>query len=303
MNKAAERVDACKVLADRPAMAFVSGPYRYRVERQGAQTLYRVTDGQSTVQVPITWCVGHGQAGQTWVFEKDGVLHESRISYYSKIDGLDFTMGAPPGVPTSLSEAVGRPMGKEDVRGCFGCHTTFSSRGSELQVEKAIPGVTCEGCHGPGGEHAAALGRGNPKERGIFNPGQLATEAQSNFCGNCHRSWEQVMLAGIRGIANVRFQPYRLTNSKCYDTEDARISCTACHDPHEPLKREARSYDAACLACHTQGPARKAAAKSCPKAKAACSSCHMPRYEIPGSHFDSTDHRIRVVRPGDPYPD
>jgi hypothetical protein len=28
----------------------------------------------------------------------------------------------------------------------------------------------------------------------------------------------------------------------------------------------------------------------------------MPRYEIPGSHFDSTDHMIRVVRAGEPYP-
>jgi hypothetical protein len=196
MNKAAERVGECRVLAARPLMTFASGPYRYRVERQASQSFYEVTDGKSTVRVPIAWCVGHGQAGQTWVFEKDGVLHESRVSYYTKIDGLDFTMGAPPGTPTSLSEAVGRPMGRDDVRGCFGCHTTFSSRGADIQMDKAIPGVTCEGCHGPGGEHAAALGRGNPKERGIFNPGQLATEAQSNFCGNCHRSWEQVMLAG-----------------------------------------------------------------------------------------------------------
>jgi hypothetical protein len=28
----------------------------------------------------------------------------------------------------------------------------------------------------------------------------------------------------------------------------------------------------------------------------------MPQVEIPGSHFKFTDHRIRIARPGDPYP-
>jgi len=28
----------------------------------------------------------------------------------------------------------------------------------------------------------------------------------------------------------------------------------------------------------------------------------MPKVEIPGSHFKFTDHRIRIVRPGEPYP-
>ena len=35
----------------------------------------------------------------------------------------------------------------------------------------------------------------------------------------------------MTGVANVRFQPYRLISSKCYDAEDSRIRCTACHDP------------------------------------------------------------------------
>jgi hypothetical protein len=31
-------------------------------------------------------------------------------------------------------------------------------------------------------------------------------------------------------------------------------------------------------------------------------SCHMPTVELPGAHFKFTDHRIRIVRPGQPYP-
>jgi len=51
------------------------------------------------------------------------------------------------------------------------------------------------------------------------------------------------------GINNVRFQPYRIFNSKCY-SDDRRISCISCHNPHEPLKQDAAFYDAKCLACH-----------------------------------------------------
>jgi predicted CXXCH cytochrome family protein len=116
---------------------------------------------------------------------------------------------------------------------------------------------------------------------------------------------------GIRGVMNVRFQPYRLTNSKCYDAEDPRISCIACHDPHEPRKRAAAFFDARCAACHNAASSAapvalketsKRVAKLCPVAKANCTSCHMPKVEIPGSHFKFSDHHIRIARSGDPYP-
>jgi predicted CXXCH cytochrome family protein len=99
-------------------------------------------------------------------------------------------------------------------------------------------------------------------------------------------------------VNNVRFQPYRLTNSKCYDPSDARIRCTACHDPHGPLETNVASYDRKCTGCHSAG----AQAKICPVAKAGCVNCHMPKVELPGAHARITDHQIRVARPGDAYP-
>ena len=95
----------------------------------------------------------------------------------------------------------------------------------------------------------------------------------------------------------MRFQPYRLTNSKCYDAADSRISCTACHDPHGAVVRDTSFYDSKCQACHAT-----ATAKQCTVASANCVSCHMPRVELPASHFAFTDHQIRIARKGDPYP-
>ena len=129
--------------------------------------------------------------------------------------------------------------------------------------------------------------------------GKLSTKELLNFCGQCHRTWEEIASSGTPGVSNVRFQPYRLTNSKCYDSEDARISCIACHDPHREINRKDASYDGKCKACHAGG---KPAAKACPAAKSDCASCYMPKIEIPGAHHGFTDHQIRVVRANAPYP-
>jgi len=37
-------------------------------------------------------------------------------------------------------------------------------------------------------------------------------------------------------------------------------------------------------------------------AKENCVSCHMPKVLLPGGHMKFTDHEIRVVKAGEPYP-
>jgi hypothetical protein len=137
--------------------------------------------------------------------------------------------------------------------------------------------------------------------------GSLSTEQVSDFCGECHRSWSEIASQGPRGIMNVRFQPYRLTLSKCYDAEDRRIRCTACHNPHGGLETSARAYDSKCQACHSGVPGKTAAAgaaiPTCRIAKQDCVTCHMPALDLPGAHKKFTDHRIRIVKAGEKYPD
>jgi hypothetical protein len=45
-----------------------------------------------------------------------------------------------------------------------------------------------------------------------------------------------------------------------------------------------------------------ATAPACKVGVKDCASCHMPRVDLPGTHFKFTDHRIRIARQGDPYP-
>jgi hypothetical protein len=189
-----------------------------------------------------------------------------------------------------------------EARDCFGCHTTAARRGNDLQLTRYENGVQCEDCHGPGAAHIASISDGKPRPGSIRGLKGLNAEQTNDLCGSCHRTWETIMLLKIRGTANVRFQPYRLTNSQCFLSGDARIACTSCHDPHAAPNTDPKAYDARCAACHN--PANAAIRKkTCKVASAACVTCHMPKFEVPGSHHSFADHWIRVARAGDRYPD
>jgi hypothetical protein len=299
MGHALESVGDCGILKTHPLLTFQSGKYSYRIERKGSQSLYSVTDGVRTIAVPIGWAFGLGQAGQTYVFERDGRLYESQVSYYKAIDRLDLTMGAINQAPLDLLQAAGREMGKLDGAQCFHCHATNAGEGLNLDLAGLIPGIGCERCHGPAAAHLAGFqtGKSVPMKKLIDG----SAEQANIFCGSCHRTWDEIATGPKLGVASVRFQAYRITNSKCYDSADARIGCVACHDPHQPLNRDEASYDQKCLACHVEGG--KATAALCKVSKNNCASCHMPQVEMPGSHHSFTDHQIRIVRPNEPFPD
>jgi hypothetical protein len=302
------------VLDAHPSLTVEKGAYTYTVETRGGRSTYSVTDGTSTLTVPIAWSFGAGN--QTWVLERDGQLYESLVSYYASIDALDTTTGDDSIAPATLEQAFGRPLDPIDARACFGCHTTGSTVDGRLVTGALHPGIACTRCHAGSLEHQASMASG---ELTAYPPdlARLSAEELSSFCGQCHRTWEMVVRSHWRGEANVRFQPYRLANSRCFDGSDPRISCLACHDPHQPLVHTLSYYDAKCLACHTAAahpaPAHSARAAasagagrqpgSCPVASSRCVTCHMPKTRMLGGHLVFTDHDIRIVHPGDGYPD
>jgi hypothetical protein len=283
------------------------GEYSTKIlpQKDGMQ-LY-VTNGSGSLSVPIRWIFGWGTMGQTFILQYEDKYYESRASYYSQIDNLDLTLGHSKNTPSSLVTAMGRQLSRAELDKCFSCHTSQDIFDGKLNLDQVHPGITCENCHGPGSNHVANMETSHvpSKVTAIFNPGKLAPADVNDFCGSCHRTTRDVLDSRIRDIRNIRFQPYRLENSRCYDPSDARITCIACHDPHRGLVTDAVSYDAKCLACHANGIKKQtsAAAHACPKATRDCVSCHMPKLTLPGAHYAFTDHYIRVDQPGQPYPD
>ena len=307
MAQALSLVGDCQILSTRPRLTFRNGSYYYQITRQGNRSVYTVTNGASSVSEPLLYCFGLGRVGQTYLFKHNGLLYETRLSYFQQIQGLSFTTGHPQTEPTSLEEALGRPLGTDEAGTCFGCHATAALNGSQLQVERAIAGIACEGCHGPGQAHIAAMKAQRFKDPQILDPGTLDADTLSQeFCGACHGSFDKAMLLPMQGgINNIRFQPYRILNSPGHKG-DRRISCLACHDPHDKVEHEAAFYDSKCLACHrsrlsdVKTSDRKAPA--CPVSTKQCVTCHMPKIEVPEMHSKFTDHWIRIARPNESPP-
>ena len=290
-------------------MSYHDGSYTITIAKGDHDGLeMRASDGSASLAAPIRWIFGQGYDGQTFILEKDGKLYESRASYYLALSNLDLTIGHSSSPPKSLIAALGRPLPEAEVKKCFSCHTSEDVFDGRIDVKQAHPGVTCENCHGAGSDHVSLMASGGGsntlKDADIF-AGILAPVDMNDFCGRCHRTTHDVLSSGIRDIRNVRFQPYRLENSRCYDPSDPRITCVACHDPHRKLETASATYDERCLSCHVrlgEKPSRDKTAAACPRATKDCTSCHMPKLDLPGAHFAFTDHYIRIVKPNEPYP-
>jgi len=314
MARTLMRAADANVLQSHSDLSFRNGKYLYRIKTKDAASQLIVTDGERAITANLVWAFGTGKLGQSYLFLQDGAYRESRVTYFSSLQDLHFTPTRALLSPRDLAEATSRPVDNSELLRCFSCHSLGANVGGQLDTSKATMGVTCEACHGPGLKHvqameASQLQQGIGDEEGrqlIFNPGSLSPGDSVDFCGSCHGTWWDVKLTHMVGIANVRAQAYRLLSSRCWGNGDARLTCITCHNPHEPLSKDASSYDSKCLACHVASPTAKRdkdhPGAGCPVATKDCITCHMPKIDIPDMHTAFADHLIRVVRPGAPIP-
>jgi len=296
---------------------FKSGSYTYRFISNKALPGYSLevsSNGQSS-SYPISWTMGLGVHGQTYLLDGNGGMYESQASSFTFTHRVGLSPGHKPLEEGPVENALGTPLKAGDAVRCFACHTTASSANSRLNAADAVPGVHCEACHGPGLDHvkAAMASQKVQAREAIFNPASLTPTSSIDFCGACHRTTMDVILHEPEpGAFTIRFQPYRLEESRCWQTtKDARLACTECHNPHAPMVRDAHFYDQKCLSCHSlrkdakhvfSSGAWTATPKICPKATANCASCHMPKSNVPEMNSPFVDHLIRIVRPGAPVP-
>jgi Cytochrome c554 and c-prime len=307
MGRTSAPVTDSAILASHGKLTFQAGRISYQIASVETKNVFTITDGTHNISAPLTWAFGDGHIGQSYLFERDGNFYESRVSYFDTLKALDFTPSRGLSEPQNIEQAMGRPVTGGELVRCFACHATASTINDKFDRARVTSGITCEACHGPGLNHVVAEQTG--QEVGvIFNPSKLSPVDAVDFCGSCHGTWWDVKLAGLVGMANIRAQPYRLEKSRCWGkTGDARLACVACHDPHQPLVRNSGSYDRNCLSCHEAAASAKAASDhpgpACKVSTKDCASCHMPKYDDSAMHYRFTDHYIRVVRPGAPYPD
>jgi predicted CXXCH cytochrome family protein len=206
----------------------------------------------------------------------------------------------------------------------------------------ALPeGIDCQRCHGPGQAHLAAVRQGLSAERvrsAIINPARLAPKRQMEVCMQCHLETTSLKLPATLlryGRSVFSYRPgeplenyilhfdrasdsegenrptdrfefasaaYRLRQSACYRKSGGALTCTTCHNPHEPSNTPAalRRYTEACQGCHQTVVQKLIAARRHPDSQD-CAACHMPkRRPSDAIHTLVTDHFIQTRPPADP---
>jgi Cytochrome c554 and c-prime len=314
MAQTSMHADDADILHSHPEMHFAISHYRYEIKSTGKRSVYTVTDGPRTLSATVLWAFGTGRVGQSYLFKRDdGNFYEARVTYFETLKTLDFTPSRALTSPKDVEEAMYRPVDAAEIGRCFACHTTALTIGNRFDEKNLILGVTCEACHGPGAKHVASAeaatmaGMPDAARGTMFNASQLSPTDSVDFCGACHGTWWDIKLSGVKGVSTARSQPYRLESSKCWGKGDSRITCIACHDPHQQLQTDPSAYEGVCLKCHAASAGEKKTASHpgmpCPSNTRNCVSCHMPKVYVPEMHYNFTDHRIRVVKQGDAYPD
>jgi hypothetical protein len=169
-------------------------------------------------------------------------------------------------------------------------------------------GIGCERCHGPAGNHPAAIAASFPQPA-IARP-RLAPAARIvALCGECHTAPAKTT---PEDPSFVRYQASSLVLSRCYTESRDRLSCVNCHDPHQDLESSAGPYEETCLKCHSpsQSSSRGQTTQGvdlgkteltrtvCPvNPQNDCLKCHMPKIKNAVPRTEFTDHHIRVRRP------
>jgi tetratricopeptide (TPR) repeat protein len=222
-----------------------------------AESQPRITvqaQGSPALEALITYVIGSGNRGRTpLVRDPHGNHYEYRLSHYAQDVGWDLTIHQPR-TPDGDHGFLGKPLLPDNVLGCLGCHSTSARAARDgIGPTAAETGIGCERCHGPAGNHLAAMALKFP-DPAIARP-KIATGAERDaLCAGCHRVSGE---ATESSLDLLRFQSPSLARSRCYTESHGALDCITCHNPHRDAETSPAYYESICLDCHAgSGPRR-----------------------------------------------
>ncbi len=293
--------------------------------------LKRQLTGQNNFfTAPIHYWFGSGKHARSYISRiNTGELIELPLTWYSENGG---TWAMSPGYDRPDHAGFSRKLTYRCMS-CHNGFMPLTNPTWEAGTRfpaKLPEGIDCQRCHGPGQAHLDAAQKGLPTElvrKAIVNPARLTSERQMEVCMQCHLETTTLKLPAtlLRAGREVfsyrpgepledyilhfdrvatdkpaeRFEfasaAYQLRKSACFVQSRGALTCTTCHNPHEPSDTPAaqQRYVTACQSCHqTTLPKLIAARRHTTEQN--CASCHLPkRSPADAIHTMVTDHFIQ----------
>ncbi len=209
---------------------------------------------------------------------------------------------------------------------CFDCHVSQLATNYDLETDTyrttwREAGISCESCHGPGGEHIQAMEAGvkghTSKDIKIIRTLEFGHPQMNDMCATCHAKLVPLSTDFVAGdrfydhfdlltLEHPDFYPdgrdlgenYTFTSwsmSPCL--KSGKLDCSQCHTPSGRPKYEGKLVNQSCVPCH-ESIVKDSAAHSHHKADGpgdSCIACHMPMSQF--AAMMRTDHSMRPPMP------
>lgn len=320
-------VDENSVRGDFTDAEFLEEDYRYRFYREDEKYMVAITevDGQTEYH-EILYTFGWEPLQQYLIDVGEGKWQALHISWDTEKKQW---FSLQPDEHPELDEWMhwsGGAMNWNTM--CADCHSTnlqknFIAETDSFHTTQSVLNVSCEACHGPGGEHVEFMNSSNAEEaskdriRQDLNLTRNTSQLEEiNTCAPCHSLRQELTDDYVHGdnffdhfdpllpVADNYFADGQINEevyvygsflqSKMYAHG---VQCTDCHNPHT-LKLKANIQDnSLCMQCHETGyntPEHHFHEVNTEAGQ--CVNCHMT-----GRNFmeidNRRDHSFRVPRP------
>lgn len=210
---------------------------------------------------------------------------------------------------------------------CYGCHVSQLSTNYDLKSDTyhtvwKEPGINCETCHGPSGEHVrhfqqAAAEKKKPKELRLVSAKNFDIAQVDGMCGPCHAKMRPITTGfkpgekyfdhyNLSTLEDNDFYPdgrdlgenYTFTGwrmNKC--AESGQLDCMHCHTSSGRDRFAGEKANQACLPCHDELVNNVSVhSHHEPDSEGSkCKTCHMPKTEF--ARMVRHDHSFRSPTP------
>src|SRR5947208_5005475 len=286
-----------------------AGVYFHMERRNGVFYQTGVDSGRGTSHAErIDLVIGSGRRGQSYLYWRNGLLFELPVSY---LTGIGRWINSP-GYPDGQID-----FGRLIVPRCLECHSTsFTLRIDRGAVRYSRPyalGLSCEKCHGDARAHVRyqTYHPADTAGKYILNPARFSRDRKVDNCALCHSGerdakephftyrpgadLDDYFLPPSRGDVPVPDvhgnQVALLRRSKCFRSSPA-LSCSTCHDVHEP-QRDVAWFAQKCLACHETQQHRMADQLG-DQLIVWCIDCHMPNRRSNAIEINTPTTRVAL---------
>ena len=272
------------------------GGFSYRVDLTPGSVCMHEKGPQGDTVLPMVHALGGKNVCYFLTPSDRGMLQTMPLAFdVRKKEWLDTAMS---GMRHSGGGAPDQPVHWRDRAytfntSCYGCHvsqisTNYDPKTDGYHTTWAEPGINCETCHGPCGEHVRVFREapeGAKPPLNLISMKALSTEQRNAACSTCHAKMQPITASFMPG--DRFFDHYGLVTLEDPDFHpDGRDLGENYTHTGWRMSPCAKSGKLDCVFCHTSSGRYRF--KDPEKANNACAPCHQDKVDNPTAH---TRHR------------